>query len=87
MDPKNSLTSVQANSAVKVLKPVTNLKNVIDTKDKDGDESLSETMSIDVQVALNGYFVTISYSDLDTPDERYVLSTSDEVLELMRKKL
>lgn len=57
-------------------------------KDGDGDEPPpGETMSASVEVALNGYFVTISYADIDVADERYVLNTVEEVLDLLRKRL
>ncbi len=40
-------------------------------------------LSYDVQVASNGFFVTVIYTE-DIPDERHVVQTMDEVIEILR---
>lgn len=90
---KKTSTVAQASSqqnteaAVKFLRPVSSTstgdKGPID-KDGDG-PSGSDIHHFDIQVGLNGFFVTVDY--LDMLEERYVVQTMDEVIELLRKKL
>lgn len=86
MITQRPLESVRTQSAVKILNNVSKLNDKIDTKDKDGDDGPSDIMAFDVQVALNGFFVTISYCDIELADERHVVQTMDEVVELLRSK-
>lgn len=52
--------------------------------DKDGFDGSSMVQTYIVEVALNGFFVTVIFDDLGTPDLRYVVQTMDEVVEIMR---
>jgi hypothetical protein len=55
-------------------------------KDGDGDGPMSDVQTFTIEVALNGFFVTIIYDDFEIGNERYVVETMDEVVELLRKK-
>jgi hypothetical protein len=78
-------TSHEAEAAVKLIRP-TFKSTKSDPQFKDGEEPPppDHVMSYDIQVGINGFFVTISYSDIEVPDERYIAHTMDEVVELLR---
>lgn len=56
----------------------------IDPPTKDEDGAPPEILQYLIEVGSNGMFVTISYSDIDKPDERFIVHTLDEAIELMR---
>lgn len=53
--------------------------------DKDGFEGPPfGVLNYVIEVALNGFFVTVVFDDPETPDLRYVVTTMDEVIHIMR---
>lgn len=54
--------------------------------DKDGFEGNSDVFNFAIEVALNGFFVIISYVSPEIPDERYIVHTLDEVVALLQEK-
>ena len=88
---KNSIvaqasTELNSEAALKFL-PLTSSKTGSTAgptlKDEDGGPD-GDILSYDIQVGLNGFFMTIVFSDAETPDARYILQTMDEVIELLR---
>lgn len=55
-----------------------------ETMFKDEFDGVGTVLQYTVEVAFNGFFVTISYEEPEIPDERYVVQTMDEVIELLR---
>ena len=94
--PKKNSTNAQANlgqsteAAIKLLPRNSSNENKFSDGgpiDKDGFEGSAFVRNYVVEVALNGFFVTITYDDLDTPDLRYVVQSMDEVIEILRGKI
>lgn len=91
--PKENSTVAQASSglnmeaAIKFLPRVSsNEKYEPEFKDGDGGGGPSDVLQFLIEVALNGFMVTITYDDLGVPDEKYIVQTMDEVTELLKKK-
>lgn len=93
--PKKNTTVAQASleqsteAAIKLL-PLNSSKNKLSDKepiDKDGSDDMQLVRSYYVEVALNGYFVTVVFDDDFTPDLRYVVTHMDEVVEILKGKV
>lgn len=54
--------------------------------DKNGFDDMQLVRSYYVEVALNGFYVTVIFED-DIPDLRYVVQHMDEVIEILRGKV
>ena len=88
---KDNMMSAQASSEINAeaaikLFPLNSKSNIgSQPTDKDGYEGPPpEILQFLVEVCNNGFMVTITYDDMDTPDDRYICSTIDEVTELIK---
>lgn len=73
-------------AAIKLLHPLSSTKPLKDNTPMDGDGDDGdgpEVLSFLIEVAMNGFMVTVTYVD-DTPDLRVVVQTMDEVVEALR---
>lgn len=91
---KNSIvaqasSNLNTEAAIKFL-PLASSKDGVKSggpTDKDGfDPGGTEVLQFIVDIALNGFLITIVYIDQEIPDEKYIAETMDEVSELMKSK-
>ena len=94
--PKKSTPRAQANSGLSteaVLKlpprtfstPLTEVPKDGGPTDKDGNDGTPpEVFNYVIEVALNGFFLVITYNDPEMPDERYVFQSLDEVIQCLK---
>lgn len=92
-EKKNSIraqasSDLNTEAAIKFLHPLSSKQEDSGPIDKDGTGggSSSGVHSFQIEVAINGFFVSINYSDPDVPDERYIVETIDEVFKLIQAK-
>lgn len=91
--PKSSMNaegnlSQSTEAAIKLLPRASKSEQVHDGGpiDKDGFDGMQLVRSYYIEVALNGFFVTIVFND-DTPDLRYVVQDMSEVVEILKGKV
>lgn len=91
--PKEKSTVVSANSSLnteallKFPPQVSSIKKDDPMlKDGDGGGERADVLQYLIEVALNGFMVTITYDLIDVPDEKYVCQNMDEVAEILKKK-
>lgn len=91
--PKKSTTVAQASSGLsteaalkllpQTLKPLKS-RNETEHGDGDGDGPDGTVMKYEIDVAENGFMVTICWTAMELADSRYIVHTMEEVIELLR---
>ena len=93
--PKKNSMNAQASQDLNleaVLKFPPPLKSAPDAstsfKDGDGDgDDLEGIRCFDIQVGLNGFFVSIIFESPEIADERFIVGTMEEVIEILRGEI
>jgi hypothetical protein len=88
LNAQGQLDPQKAEAAIKLF-PSYNLEDQSDgeppTKDEDGGPE--DILQYLIEVGSNGMFVTITYASPEIPDERFVVHTMAEAIELLKSTL
>jgi hypothetical protein len=83
-----AISDLNTEAAIRFLHSVSSKNEDSGPIDKDGTGGgfSSGIYSFQIEIAINGFFVSINYLDPEILDERYIVETIDEVFELVRAK-
>jgi hypothetical protein len=79
-------SGLNTEAAIKLLHQVSSISNSSGPHLKDGDGGGEGPCVLNyvIEVAVNGFFVTVCFDDMEVPDLRLIVQTMDEVIEILR---